>query len=212
MKNLINRETRQNHPTSEIITENERQLKQLQKWIAYGEDFLNGEDSERNITDLKSKLVPDTILVFNMKEGQFEVVSGREHLDDYFLFGTSQKLSKCSDEEIHQELRSEFYSFTDTLKKMNLIISKLDTNNVDYRFVLVYYIKLLRHLPFRKRGLVNFPLLEKLYQKISKDEEFKKSLGSPIVSSINDTWGLLNPSKKEDTRNKTVHKLVIETL
>jgi hypothetical protein len=212
LKNLINRETRQNHPTSEIITENERQLKQLQKWIAYGEDFLNGEDSERNITDLKSKLVPDTILVFNMKEGQFEVVSGREHLDDYFLFGTSQKLSKCSDEEIHQELRSEFYSFTDTLKKMNLIISKLDTNNVDYRFVLVYYIKLLRHLPFRKRGLVNFPLLEKLYQKISKDEEFKKSLGSPIVSSINDTWGLLNPSKKEDTRNKTVHKLVIETL
>ena len=209
---MINRETRQNHPTSEIITENERQLKQLQKWIAYGEDFLNGEDSERNITDLKSKLVPDTILVFNMKEGQFEVVSGREHLDDYFLFGTSQKLSKCSDEEIHQELRSEFYSFTDTLKKMNLIISKLDTNNVDYRFVLVYYIKLLRHLPFRKRGLVNFPLLEKLYQKISKDEEFKKSLGSPIVSSINDTWGLLNPSKKEDTRNKTVHKLVIETL
>ena len=209
---MINKETRQNHPTSEIITENERQLKQLQKWIAYGEDFLNGEDSERNITDLKSKLVPDTILVFNMKEGQFEVVSGREHLDDYFLFGTSQKLSKCSDEEIHQELRSEFYSFTDTLKKMNLIISKLDTNNVDYRFVLVYYIKLLRHLPFRKRGLVNFPLLEKLYQKISKDEEFKKSLGSPIVSSINDTWGLLNPSKKEDTRNKTVHKLVIETL
>lgn len=66
---------------------------------------------------------------------------------------------------------------------MNLIISKLDTNNVDYRFVLVYYIKLLRHLPFRRRGLVNFPLLEKLYQKISKDEEFKKSLGSPIVSS-----------------------------
>ena len=162
---MINKETRQNHPTSEIITENERQLKQLQKWIAYGEDFLNGEDSERNITDLKSKLVPDTILVFNLKKGQFEVVSGRKYLDDYFLFGTSQNLSERSDEEIHQELRSEFYSFTDTLKKMNLIISKLDTNNVDYRFVLVYYIKLQRHLPFRRRGLVNFPLLEKTLSK-----------------------------------------------
>ena len=76
---MINSQT-VNKSTSPIITENERQLKQLQKWIAYGEDFLNGEDSERNITDLKSKLVPDTILVFNMKEGQFEVVSGRDIL------------------------------------------------------------------------------------------------------------------------------------
>lgn len=205
---MINRETQQNPPTSPIITENENQLKQLQKWVAYGDEFLNGENSEKNISDLKSKLVSNTILVFNLKKGQFEVVSARKYLDDYFLFGTSQNLSERSDEEIHQELRSEFYSFTDTLKKMNLIISKLDTNNVDYRFVLVYYIKLLRHLPFRKRGLVNFSLLEKLYQKISKDEELKKSLGSPIVSSINDTWELLNPSKKEDARNKTVHKLV----
>lgn len=123
--------------------------------MAYGDEFLNGENSEKNISDLKSKLVSNTILVFNLKKGQFEVVSGRKYLDDYFLFGTSQNLSERSDEEIHQELRSEFYSFTDTLKKMNLIISKLDTNNVDYRFVLVYYIKLLRHLPFRRRGFLS---------------------------------------------------------
>lgn len=207
---MINKETRQNHPTSEIIVEDENQLKQLQKWIAYGEDFLNGEDSERNITDLKSKLVSDTILVFNLKEGQFEVVSGREHLDDYFLFGTSQKLSKCSDEEIHQELRSEFYSFTDKLKEINLTILGLDTNNIDYHFTFIYHIKFLNYRPFRKRNLVNFPLLEILHQKMNEDEKFKKSLDSSIVSSINETWELLNPSNKEDTRNKTVHKLLYE--
>lgn len=48
---MINKETRQNHPTSEIITENERQLKQLQEWVSYGEEFLNGENSEKNISD-----------------------------------------------------------------------------------------------------------------------------------------------------------------
>lgn len=48
---MINKETRQNHPTSEIITENERQLKQLQEWATYGEEFFNGENSEKNISD-----------------------------------------------------------------------------------------------------------------------------------------------------------------
>lgn len=103
---MINRETRQNHPTPPIVTENENQLKQLQEWVGYGVEFLEGENSKKNISELKSKLVPDTILVFNLKEGQFEIISGREYLDDYFLFGTSQQLSKRSIEEIHQELRS----------------------------------------------------------------------------------------------------------
>lgn len=204
---MINSQT-VNKSTSPIVTENERQLKQLQEWVAYGEEFFSDENSKRNITDLKSKLVPNTILVFNLKGGLFETISGREYLDDYFLLGTSQKLSKLSVEEFCRELRSVFYSFTDKLKKMNLIISELDTDNVHYRFVLVYHLKLLSHLPFRKRSFVNFPLLEKLYQKINEDEEFKKSLGSSIVSSINNTWELLNPDNKEDTRNKTVHKLV----
>ena len=155
-------------------------------------------------------MVPDTILVFNLRKGQFEVISGREYLDDYFLFGTSQKLSKCSDEEIYQKLRSEFYSFTDKLKKMNLIISELDTSNVEYNFILIYYLELLNYRSFRKRNLVNFPLLETLYQKINKDAEFKKSLDSSIITSINLTWALLNPNNKEDTRSKTAHKLIYE--
>lgn len=204
---MINNQT-VNKSTPPIVIENERQLKQLQEWVTYGEEFFSDENSKGNITDLKSKLVPDTILVFNLKEGQFEVVSGREYLDDYFLFETSQNLSKLSVEEIYQELRLAFYSFTDKLKKMNLIISELDADDVNYRFALVYHLKLLSHLSFRKRSLVNFPLLEKLYQKINEDEEFKKSLGSSIVSSVNNTWELLNPDNKEDTRNKTVHKLV----
>ena len=210
LEKLINKETRQNHPTSEIIVENEKQLKQLQKWMVYGDEFFNSEDSERNITDLKNKLIPDTILVFNLREGQFEVISGREYLDDYFLFGTSQKLSKCSDEEIHQKLRSEFYSFTDKLKKMNLIISELDTNNIDYNSILAYHLELLDYRSFRKRVLVNLPLLEKLHQKINKDAEFKQSLDPSIITSINLTWALLNPNNKEDTRSKTAHKLIYE--
>lgn len=205
---MINKETRQNHPTSLIVTENEKQLKQLQEWMAYGDEFFNGKNSEGNITDLKNKLVPDTILVFNLKEGQFEVVSGREYLDDYFLFGTSQQLSKRSIEEIHQELRSEFYSFTEKLKKINLIISELDTNNIDYSFASFYHLELLNHHSFRKRNLVNFPLLEKLHQGVNENEEFKKYLSSSIIFNINKALELLNPSNKEDTRNKTVHKLV----
>lgn len=207
---MINKETRQNHPTSEIITENERQLKHLQKWIAYGNGFLNGKDSDRNITNLKSELVPDTILVFNLKKGQFEVVSGREYLDDYFLFGTSQKLSKRSDEEIHQELRFKFYSFIDKLKKINLTISELDIKNIDYNSILAYHLELLNYRSFRKRILVNLPLLEKLHQKINKDAEFKKFLDPSIITSINLTWALLNPNNKEDTRSKTAHKLIYE--
>ena len=206
---MINSQTT-NHPTSPIITENENQLKQLQKWVVYGDEFFNGKNSEGNITDLKNKLVPDTILVFNLKEGQFEVVSGSEYLDDYFLFGTSQQLSKRSIEEIHQELKITFYSFTEKLKKMNLNTSKLDTNNIDYNFILVYYLELLNYRSFRKRILVNLPLLKTLHQTIDENEEFKKSLDSSIVSSINETWELLNSNNKEDTRSKTVHKLIYE--
>ena len=205
---MINKETRQNHPTSEIITENENQLKQLQKWVSYGVEFLEGENSEKNISDLKSKLSPNTILVFNLKKGQFEVISGRECLNDYFLFGTSQKLSKRSDEEINQELRSEFYSFTDRLKKMNLIISELDTKNIDYHFAFLYHLELLNHHSFRKRNLVNFPLLEKLHQEVNENKEFEKYLSPSIIFNINKSWELLNPNNKEDTRSKTVHKLV----
>ena len=204
---MINSQT-VNKSTSPIVTENERQLKQLQEWVAYGKEFLEGKNYHKNISDLKSKLVPNTILVFNLKEGQFQVVSGKEHLDNYFLFGTSQKLSKHSDEWIHSELRADFYSFTNRLKEMNLTISKLNTDEVDYSFGQTYHLKLLNHLPFRKRSLVNFPLLEKLCQKMNEDEEFKNSLDSPIVSSINETWKVLNSSDKKDTRNKTIHKLV----
>ena len=199
-----------NKSTSPIVTENENQLKQLQEWMAYEVEFLEGENSEKNISELKSKLIPDTILVFNLKEGQFEAISGREYLDNYFLFGTSQKLSKFIDVEFHQELKTTFYSFTEKLKKMNLNISKLDTNNIDYNFILAYYLELLNYRSFRKRILVNLPLLKTLYQTIDEDEEFKKSLDSSIVSSINETWELLNPNNKEDTRSKTVHKLIYE--
>lgn len=167
---MINRETRQNHPTSSIITENERQLKQLQKWMIYGEEFLNGENFEQSISELKGKLVPNTILVFNLKEGLFEAISGREYLDDYFLLGTSQKLSKLIDGEFNQELKTAFYSFTEKLKKMNLNISKLDTNNIDSSFILIYYLELLNYRSFRKRILVNLPLLKTLYQTIDEDE------------------------------------------
>lgn len=204
---MINSQTT-NHPTSPIITENENQLKQLQKWVVYGDEFFNGKNSEGNITDLKNKLVPDTILVFNLKEGQFEVVSGREYLDDYFLFGTSQQLSKRSIEEIHQDLRSEFYSFTDKLKKINLTISELDTKNIDYHFAFLYHLELLNHHSFRKRNLVNFPLLEKLHQEVNENKEFEKYLSPSIIFNINKSWELLNPNNKEDTRSKTVHKLV----
>ena len=176
--------------------------------MAYGDEFLNGKDSDRNITNLKSELVPDTILVFNLKEGRFEVVSGREYLDDYFLFRTLQNSSERSIEEIHQELRSEFYSFTDKLKKINLTISELNTNNIDYNSILAYHLELLNYRSFRKRILVNLPLLQTLHQKMNEDTEFKKSLDSSIITSINLTWALLNPNNKEDTRSKTVHKLV----
>lgn len=204
---MINNQTI-NKSTSPIVTENERQLKQLQEWVSYGEEFLNGKNSEKNISDLKNKLIPDTILVFNLKEGLFEVISGREYLDDYFLLGTSQKLSKLINEEFHQELKTTFYSFTEKLKKMNLNTSKVDTNNIDYNFILAYYLELLNYRSFRKRILVNLPLLKTLHQTIDENEEFKKSLDSSIVSNINETWELLNPNNKEDTRSKTVHKLI----
>lgn len=206
---MINSQT-VNKSTSPIVAENENQLKQLQEWVSYGVEFLEGENSEKNISELKSKLIPNTILVFNLKKGQFEVISGKECLNDYFLFGTSQKLSKLIDEEFHQELKTTFYSFTEKLKKMNLNTSKLDTNNIDYNFILVYYLELLNYRSFRKRILVNLPLLKTLYQKIDEDKEFKKSLDSSIISSINETWELLNPNHKEDTRSKTVHKLIYE--
>ena len=132
-------------------------------------------------------LVPNTILIFILKKELFEAISGRKYLDDYFLLGTSQRLSKCSDEEFHQELKTTFYPFTEKLKKMNLNILKLDTNNIDYNFILTYYFELLNYRSLRKRTLVNFPLLKTLYQTIDEDEEFKKSLDSSIVYSINET-------------------------
>lgn len=165
---MINSQTT-NHPTSPIVTENENQLKQLQKWVAYGKEFLEGKNYHKNISNLKSKLVTNTILVFNLKKGLFEAISGREYLDDYFLLGTSQRLSKCSDEEFHQELKTTFYPFTEKLKKMNLNILKLDTNNIDYNFILTYYLELLNYRSLRKRTLVNFPLLKTLYQTIDED-------------------------------------------
>ena len=138
--------------------------------MIYGEEFLNGENFEQSISELKGKLVPNTILVFNLKEGLFEAISGREYLDDYFLLGTSQKLSKLIDGEFNQELKTAFYSFTEKLKKMNLNISKLDTNNIDSSFILIYYLELLNYRSFRKRILVNLPLLKTLYQTIDEDE------------------------------------------
>lgn len=68
---------------------------------------------------------------------------------------------------------------------MNLIISELDTNNIDYNSILAYHLEPLDYRSFRKRILVNLPLLEKLHQKINKDTEFKKSLDPSIINSIN---------------------------
>lgn len=91
---------------------------------------------------------------------------------------------------------------------MNLIISELDTNNIDYNSILAYHLEPLDYRSFRKRNLVNFPLLEKLHQEVNENKEFEKYLSPSIIFNINKSWELLNPNNKEDTRSKTVHKLV----
>jgi hypothetical protein len=51
-------------------------------------------------------------------------------------------------------------------------------------------------------------LLEKLHQEVNENKEFEKYLSPSIIFNINKSWELLNPNNKEDTRSKTVHKLV----